>query len=95
MCPMCPKHLPKGMKGFTKMKMKAQEFKQFETHLLNFLKQHPEFVRKPNWNSVRWQWEVYHACNESTLPEKFLLRPLVAGLNDNHIDTALRKVFAE
>ena len=77
------------------MKMSKSNFKQFDILLKDFLARHPEFVRADGWSDERWRWEVYHACNEQHLPKAFTLRPLTEGLNDNHIDTALRKVFAE
>lgn len=79
------------------MKMQAENFKQFKAHLLKFRAQHEDVVKPADWSNERWRWEWYHACNEQHLRTggNFVLRPLVTGLNDNHIDTALRKVFDE
>jgi hypothetical protein len=45
--------------------------------------------------SERWRWDLLHRAQRlGFLPERFVIDTLYPYVNDNHIDTALRRITA-
>ena len=48
-----------------------------------------------NLTPMRWRWDLlWRAQRRALIPDGFLMNTLYKYLNDNHIDTALRRITA-
>ena len=74
------------------MKMKAKHYDRLRKLILEAkgLTSAQEKLH-PNWSSERYRWNcLWNIPNEERQP---LMQNLYSYLNDNHIDTALRRIF--
>lgn len=75
--------------------MKKDDYTDLESHIIAALEQHPEsasYYRIKGLSPQRYRWDLLHNRTKFGLNIKALYDK---GLNDNHIDTALRKIMAE
>ena len=73
------------------MKIKKEHYKEMETVIHTFQQNNPKLKREymdAGFSGMRYRWDVLHACGLTG----WICNNLYAYLNDDHIDTALRKI---
>lgn len=81
------------------MKIKPEHYQILKTALLpqfkkwTWEKYHEKF---PTHSEMRWRWDMYWlARKEGSLCKNFIADVLYSYMNDDHIDSALRKIAKE
>jgi len=79
------------------MKMTKEDYSKLKTAIENIPKYlieqaETESEKVGGYNDTAWRWLLFHFVNRSP---GFNFRYLHEYLNDNHIDTALRKIVGE
>ena len=78
------------------MKMTRQDFNRLTLRICEFLNKHPDVIhyetsayKRHGLSAMRYRWDIFHATD----PLCIFNRKLSDYLNDNHIDTALRRII--
>ena len=77
------------------MKMKKEHFETLEKSIKEMLSHYDgkEVYMKKGLSMMRYRWDLFwHVSERKMLPEYFVSETLYSYLNDDHIDTALRKI---
>ena len=77
------------------MKMTRQDYNRLTLRIHEFLNEHPDLkhyetsaYKRNELSAERYRWDIFHATD----PLCIFNRKFSEYLNDNHIDTALRKI---
>lgn len=85
------------------LRMTKADYERLQAAINSYLEQHPEFTHQAMTqlyidagsdyrpSLMAYRWEVYHRINEPTHYQ--LSKELYEYLNDDHIDSALRRIF--
>lgn len=77
------------------MKIKPTHFltleKAMTQAMLRFPNSYQEYQDR-GFSEKRWRWDLFWYCSKHILPTLFLMDEVYPYANDDHIDTALRKI---
>ncbi len=75
------------------MKMNADTFATIQSCLISIQELYPNSIanyKKAGKSVQQWRWDLYHAaCDRNLIDPMLVYRE---GLNDAHVDTALRSI---